>query len=61
MKVALCCNGNEYDWIAFFDFDEFLYFVDNNIVIKGYLSTIKDFDCIHIRPYYLYININYKL
>lgn len=55
MKVVLCCNGNEYDWIAFFDFDEFLYFVDNNIVIKGYLSTIKDFDCIHIKYYYLYI------
>lgn len=40
--------GNEYDWIAFFDFDEFLYFVDDNIDIKGYLSTIKDFDCVHV-------------
>ena len=41
-------HGNEYDWIAFFDFDEFLYFVDDNIDIKGYLSTVKNFDCVHI-------------
>ena len=40
---------DEYDWIAFFDFDEYLTFtIDENI--KGFLSDkiFDDYQCIHI-------------
>jgi hypothetical protein len=39
--------GNEYDWIAFFDFDEFLTLV-NDKNIKDYLSHFNDFQGVKI-------------
>lgn len=43
-------HGNEYDWIAFFDFDEYLTFKDEKISIKDYLSyeQFNEYDMIHI-------------
>jgi Domain of unknown function. len=47
-----CYNtyGNDYDWIAFFDVDEFLTFSENSNYknIDDYLKDIKDFNLIHI-------------
>lgn len=42
-------HGNEYDWIAFFDFDEYLSF-ENNENIKEFLSDdiFNKYQCIHI-------------
>ena len=40
-------HGNEYDWIAFFDFDEFLTLVEDKD-IKSYLSRFEGFDCVKI-------------
>lgn len=39
--------GNEYDWIAFFDFDEFLTLVEDDN-IHSFLSRLNDFECIKI-------------
>ena len=39
--------GKEYDWIAFFDFDEFLTLVEDKD-IKSYLSNFENFDCVKI-------------
>ena len=39
--------GNEYDWIAFFDFDEFLTLVEDKN-IKSYLSNFENFNCVKI-------------
>ena len=39
--------GNEYDWIAFFDFDEFLTLVKDKD-IKSYLSNFEDFQGVKI-------------
>lgn len=41
--------GNEYDWIAFFDIDEFM-FIHGNNTISDYLSMTEfnDYDMIHI-------------
>ena len=46
-------HSNEYDWIAFFDFDEYLTFI-NESNIKSYLSDkiFNDYDCIHINWMY---------
>lgn len=40
-------HGNEYDWIAFFDFDEFLTLVNDDDV-KSFLSHFEDFQCVKI-------------
>ena len=40
-------HNNEYDWIAFFDFDEFLTLVKDED-IKAYLSHFEDFQCVKI-------------
>ena len=40
-------HNEEYDWICFFDFDEFLTLVENNN-IKDYLKNFKDCDVIKI-------------
>ena len=40
-------HGNEYDWIAFFDFDEFLTLIEDKD-IKFYLSNFENFDCVKI-------------
>lgn len=42
--------GKEYDWICFFDIDEFLMFNDNDMNIKKFLSNdcFKDFGMVHI-------------
>lgn len=46
-----CYNryGREYDWICFFDFDEFIY-IEHNLGIKELLSSsiYDDYDVIHI-------------
>lgn len=46
-----CYNKNykKYDWIAFFDFDEYIHFTDD-IDIKGFLSNgaFNEYQCIHI-------------
>lgn len=39
--------GNDYDWIAFFDFDEFLTLVEDKD-IKAYLGKFDGFDCIKV-------------
>lgn len=39
-------HGKDYDWIAFFDFDEFLLVSDTASSIQSILSTAKDFDCL---------------
>lgn len=39
--------GNEYDWIAFFDFDEFLTLVEDDDV-HSFLSNFNDFECVKI-------------
>jgi len=39
--------GNDYDWMAFFDFDEFLTLVECDN-IKTYLSNFDGFDCVKI-------------
>ena len=43
-------NSNKYDWIAFFDCDEFLTFVDDTMDIHSFLSLEKflPFQAIHI-------------
>ena len=40
-------HGSEYDWIAFFDFDEFLTLVQDNDV-KSYLNKFNGFDAIKL-------------
>lgn len=42
-------HGKEYDWICFFDFDEFLW-IDNTSSLKELLSSdmYKEFDMIHV-------------
>lgn len=46
-------HSNEYDWIAFLDFDEYITF-KNDETIKEYLSDKKfnDFECIHLNWMY---------
>lgn len=43
-------HGDEYDWICFFDCDEFLTFKDENENVKSFLSQDKfnGFDIIHV-------------
>lgn len=43
-------HNQEYDWICFFDCDEFLTFKDENESIKSFLSQdrFNDFDMIHV-------------
>ena len=40
-------HGDEYDWIAFFDFDEFLTLVEDKD-IKSYMNGFEGFDCVKI-------------
>lgn len=40
-------HGNEYDWIAFFDFDEFLTLVKDDD-IKSFLNHFEAFQCVKI-------------
>ena len=54
-------HNNEYDWIAFFDFDEYITF-KNNETIKEYLSDkiFDNFECIHLNWMYYGDNDNIK-
>ena len=50
-------NKNNYDWLSFFDFDEFLY-IKNNKSIQEFLSDERYKKCIHVKINTLYYTDN---
>lgn len=53
-------NNKEYDWLSFFDFDEFIE-LKNNITIKEYLSNSIFDKCDNIKINWLFYSDNEKI
>ena len=52
-------NNKKYDWLSFFDFDEFLEFKPINIKIQDFLSNNRFKNCLNVKINWLwYINNN---